>query len=176
MKRFTDAGRAAVDAGNLYAGLSLALMIPDICGSLEDAGPGKSKERYTRWFSAWAEPKFTFGIGVNNETQVFVSAEDCYSLRCSLIHSGQSYVSGRFNRFEFFDDTGNVHLNAFEIPGQQGGSFLQLQASLFSKTMFDAADEWDVAKSNDADVQKEKEKLLVIRSSGYVSPGGIQFV
>jgi hypothetical protein len=35
MKRFTDAGRRALRDNNLYAALSLALTIPDICGSLE---------------------------------------------------------------------------------------------------------------------------------------------
>jgi hypothetical protein len=48
MKRFTDAGRRAIADKNDYAALSLALMIPDICGSLEDPGPGKSQERYER--------------------------------------------------------------------------------------------------------------------------------
>ena len=51
MNRFTDAGRRAIEDKNDYAALSLALMIPDICGSLEDPGPGKSRERYERGLS-----------------------------------------------------------------------------------------------------------------------------
>src|SRR5215831_12861852 len=81
MKRFTDAGRQAIAAKNNYAALSLALMIPDICGSLEDPGPGKSQRRYERWFKQWAEPKF-----------VNLSAEECYQLRCSMIHSGSAEI------------------------------------------------------------------------------------
>jgi hypothetical protein len=43
MKRFTDAGRSSLKEGNNYAALSLALMLPDICASLEDPGPNKSR-------------------------------------------------------------------------------------------------------------------------------------
>src|SRR5437762_2896258 len=92
MKRFTDAGRAAVQSDNLYAALSLALMIPDICGSLEDPGPGKSKARYIAWYSKWALPKFTFKVGGSPAPIEFVSADDCYQLRCGLIHSGSAEI------------------------------------------------------------------------------------
>jgi hypothetical protein len=183
MKRFTDAGRAAIDAGNFYAGLSLALMMPDICGSLEDPGRGKSEARYVRWCKVWVEPKFTSETAPDGKPVVFISAEDCYQLRCSLIHSGQSYIDPSkirdFNRFEFFDETVGAHLNRFQrvrVGGQDFGGFLQLKADRFSLTMFEAADEWDAAKANDADVQKEKAKLLVIRSKGFtVGRGGVTF-
>jgi hypothetical protein len=104
---------------------------------------------------------------------VFISAEDCYKLRCSLIHSGQSYIDHPkgegLNRFEFFDETVDGHLNRLQVSftGEQGSDgFLQLKASNFSRTMFNAADEWDAAKANDAAVQQEKAKLLVIHSTG----------
>jgi hypothetical protein len=63
MKRFTDAGRAAIEAGNLYAGLSLALIVPDICSSLERPGTSDSKERYIEWCRVWVQPKFTRQVG-----------------------------------------------------------------------------------------------------------------
>src|ERR1035437_5070238 len=85
MKRFTDAGRRALKDGNNYAALCLALMLPDICASLEDPGPNKSQARYVRWFRKWVEPKYT---SVTSDRRVWISAEDCYQLRCSLIHSG----------------------------------------------------------------------------------------
>ena len=178
MKRFTDAGRAAIDAGNLYAGLSLALMIPDICASLEDPGPGKSKERHVRWFRDWAEPKFTSRLG-SGMRHVFISAEDCYRLRCSVVHSGQSYIDDQntkgLNRFEFFDETVGAHLNWFQLnfaDGRCAEGFLQLKASSFSRTMFEIANEWDSAKANDAAVQQQKAKLLLVHSKGARLGGG----
>lgn len=182
MKRFTDAGRQSVASGNLYAGLSLALMIPDICASVEDPGPGKSQARYVRWCRQWVEPKFTGHPG--GRPHVFVSAEDCYQLRCSLIHSGSAEIDPNkvreLKRFEFFDQTVGTHLNWFgkvTINGVECGNFLQLKAADFSETMFKAGDEWENAVANNAEIQQEKAKLLVIRSKGFAvgGPGGIVF-
>lgn len=64
MKRFTDAGRKSIKDDNLYSALSLALMMPDICGSLENPGPNKSRARYIAWYDKWALPKFTVKVGL----------------------------------------------------------------------------------------------------------------
>jgi hypothetical protein len=177
MRRFTDAGRAAIASDNLYAALSIALMIPDICASLEDPGPGKSKARFIRWFSEWAQPKFTAQIGPFGETTVFISADDCYQLRCSLIHSGTAEIEpgtkAVLDRFIIFDKSAGMHLNLFTgniIDGVEQ-SFLQIKADQFSETMYQSAEEWDAAVSADAKIQAEKAKLLVIRSKGYAYSG-----
>jgi hypothetical protein len=174
MKRFTDAGRTAIDAGNLYAGLSLALTLPDICASLENPGPGKSRARYIAWSQTWAVPKFT---GPNGLT--FISAEDLYQLRCSLVHSGSADLDPNhgnvLERFVFFDETTGSHMNRFDglfINGVRQPSFLQLRAALFSGDLYDAADEWDASVLGNAQVQSEKAKLLTIQSAGFVIGGG----
>lgn len=181
MKRFTDAGRMAIVEKNLYAGLSLALMIPDICTSLEDPGPGKSQARYIRWCKAWVEAKFTSPARPNRPAKVFVSAEDCFQLRCSLVHSGRSDIEPKkqniLQRFEFFDDSCGSHLNWVEgtvLNGVPQPNYLQLKVDKFSLTMFDAADEWDASVTGDQAIQAEKAKLLVIHSQG-TSIGGIDF-
>jgi hypothetical protein len=174
MKRFTHAGRQAIASKNLYAALSLALMIPDICGSIEDPGPRKSQKRYERWFKQWAEPKFTSDF----DGHVFISAADCYQLRCSLIHSGRGEIAADkqsiLESFEFFDDTEPVHLGWFSgntINGIKQPSVLVLTASHFSVSLYDAAEEWDAAVANDATIQAEKAKLLVIRSGSFNMQG-----
>lgn len=106
MKRFTDAGRKAIADGNLYAGLSLALTLPDICASLEDPGPGKSQKRYESWCKQWLEPKFTRKHSLTGTMLVYVRAEDVFQLRCSLIHSGTAEIKPKkrtgVDRFVFF--------------------------------------------------------------------------
>lgn len=172
MKSFTDAGREAIKQGNLYAALSLALMIPDICGSLVDPGPGRSKQRYVDWYTAWLLPKFTKEIGPSRERTVLISADDCYQLRCSLIHSGTAEIeAGRnsaLDRFVFFDESAGAHLNDFQVGATH---FMQLKASAFANTVFDAADEWDKNVSNDTDIQAEKAKLLIIHKKGDTISG-----
>jgi hypothetical protein len=156
-------------------------MMPDICGSLEDPGPAHSRVRYIRWCKKWVEPKFTRPATSIVATMVFLSAEDCYQLRCSLIHSGRSDIEPTkvdvLQRCEFFDDTAGAHLNRvgrIEINGVVQPNYLQLKSDMFSLTMFDAADEWDAFVANDPLVQAEKSKLLVIHSKG-TTIGGIRF-
>lgn len=170
MKRFTNAGRTSIAAGNLYAGLSLALTLPDICGSLEDPGPGKSRQRYVSWCKAWLEPKYTRRVGSSRfgRELVFLSGEDCYKLRCSLIHSGSAEFdqpeAQSTSRIEFFDETSGSHLN--RVKGADGTTFLQLKVSNFSHDIFDAVDKWDVATSSNSIVKINKGTLLTIRSAG----------
>ena len=178
MKRFTDAGRRAMADGNLYAGLSLALTLPDVCGSLEDPGPGKSQKRYERWCKQWLEPKFTRGKNpLTGNPMVFIRAEDIFQLRCSLIHSGTAEIDlakrTGLDRFIFFDRTTGAHLNKFEKCVFNGVevNIIQLSADLFSQEVFTAVDEWDAALASDQQVLAEKSKLLFIHSKGAVIHG-----
>jgi hypothetical protein len=154
MKRFTDAGRQALADKNNYAALSLALMIPDICGSMEDPGPNRTQRRYKKWFKQWAEPKF------GN----LLSAEECYRLRNSMIHSGSAE-----SMFVFLVGPKASHLMRQEfnvINGVPAPKRLVLEVSRFCETIYQAADEWDrdSAVNLNPVVRKEKAKLLVIRS------------
>jgi hypothetical protein len=181
MKRFTGAGRQAIAGGNLYAGLSLALTLPDICASLEDPGPGHSQKRYERWCKEWLEPKFTGPKNpLTGNPMVFIRAEDIFQLRCSLIHSGTAEIDPAkrtgVDRFIFFDQTTGTHLNKFEKCQFNGVEFnlVQLKADMFSEEVFKAVDEWDAAMATNQQVQDEKAKLLLIRSKGAVIYG-VQF-
>ena len=177
MKRFTEAGRRALADKNWYSGLTLALMIPEICASLEDPGPGKSRQRYVAWCRKWLEPKFTAEIGPERVVKVLLSAEDCYQARCSIIHSGTAEIEASrrqsLDRLEFFESGGHRNLVA---GGTHNGvaqpNYLQLRVDLFSEDVFAAAEEWDESVTENAKVQAEKAKLLVIHGPG-TSLGGI---
>jgi hypothetical protein len=57
------------------------------------------------------------------------------------------------------------------VNGVRQENYLQLRADLFSEAMFEAADAWDTAKAGDANVEKEKAKLLVISTKGDIVGG-----
>jgi hypothetical protein len=178
MKRFSGAGRQAIAGGNLYAGLSLALTLPDICASLEDPGPGKSQKRYERWCEEWLEPKFTFGKNpLTGNPVVFIRAEDIFQLRCSLIHSGSAEIDvpkrTGLDRFIFFDQSTEAHLNKFDncVFNGVAANLIVLSAEKFSEEVFSAVGEWDAATATDQKVQDEKAKLLFIHSKGAVLYG-----
>lgn len=182
MKRFTSAGRAAIEVGNLYAGFVMALMIPDICSSLENPGPGKSEKRYIAWCKKWLESRFTSNVGPERRQHIFVTAEDCYQIRCSVIHSGRSDIYAKKRKklgsFEFFDKEVGSHLNWFGeimVNGAMHPGFLQLRADKFAEEIFFAAEEWDSSVLDNKKIQEEKKKLLRIHSKGTTFPGGITF-
>jgi|HubBroStandDraft_4_1064222.scaffolds.fasta_scaffold82519_2 hypothetical protein len=182
MKRFTDAGRQAIADGNLYVALSLALMIPDICASLEDPGPGKSKARYLRWCKQWMVPEYTTSKAtlLTGKPLVLITEDQLYQLRCSLIHSGSDEIDEKnrtgIDRFFFFDQTRLGGLNKFEkcaVNGQEI-NIICLGAAEFCAKMFAVADEWDTSVAMNEDVQKEKAKLLSLYSKGAVLYGVIK--
>jgi hypothetical protein len=181
MQRFTDAGRHSFKEGNVYAGLSLALTLPDICASLEDPGPGKSQKRYERWCRQWLQPKFTSPPGpFRSEPWVWITAEDVFQLRCSLIHSGRAEIEPSkrtgVDRFLFFDQSAKSHMMKFENCSLGGvtANLVQVKADLFSEEVFKAVDEWDASVAGDTKIQAEKAKLLFIHSGGALIHG-IQF-
>lgn len=174
MKRFTDAGRLAIKCGNLYAALSLALTIPDICGSLEDPSPGKSQVRYQRWCKQWIEPKYTTQTNdpMTGKPFVWITDDQIFQLRCSLIHSGSDEIEETkrtgIDRFFFFDQTRPTSIQKFASCKFNGVdvNIICLNAADFCEKMFEAAEAWDMSVAGNAAVQTEKEKLLFIHSKG----------
>jgi hypothetical protein len=158
MRRFTDAGRAALGADNLYAALSLALTLPDICGSLEDPGEGKSRLRYVRWCKQWLQPVYTSNI--MGKEVVFLTAEQCYKLRNSLIHSGSSDVRTDGLQHIAFVAWENMHrIKTNEV--------MLLSTAIFSRDVYAAVDAWDAATAANRQVQIEKDRLLKIHTEGF---------
>lgn len=179
MRRFTDAGRQAVAKENWYSALTLGLVIPEICASLEQPGPGKSQKRYEAWARKWLEPDFTRKIGYPAKEHVFLSAEDIFQARCSIIHSGTAEIDGKrrahLDRFEFFTDGPHMNwVSGTTINGVAQPNYLQLRVDMLCETIFRAAERWDESVLNDAVIQAEKAKLLVIHSPG-TAIGGIRW-
>jgi hypothetical protein len=85
-----------------------------------------------------------------------------------MIHSGSAEIQrGILDRFVFLDHTGTLHMVRFQSNLSDGVAVpnaLVLLVSKFSETIYQAADEWDTSMKNNAAVQAEKAKLLVIHS------------
>jgi len=91
-----------------------------------------------------------------------------------LIHSGSAEIEpgkqSALERFVFCGRNVGAHLNRVEGSMLNGERhyFLLLKADRFSETMFQAAEEWDAAITNDAKIQLEKRKLLVIHEVPFM--------
>lgn len=68
---------------NLWGALALALILPDICGKVED----NNKLRYIRWYD-----KYVTGEKPSKypDDVPFINGDLIYKLRCAFLHSGSN--------------------------------------------------------------------------------------
>src|SRR4051794_4573981 len=94
--------RRALDAGLFYLAVMLTLALPDICGALESKDGRAHPSRYKRWY-------------IDNVAHLFepMVADDCYSLRCGVLHQGRSEIVSKALPY------GRV---IFMLPNSFGGS------------------------------------------------------
>lgn len=170
MERFTNSIRTALQAGDWYGALTTAIMLPDICGRMETPNEG-SNRRYARWFTEWVEPLYTMDLF--GERHVFLSGNDCYALRCSLLHEGGENIEKQKAR----EALGNFHfieppLNGGSVHKMQSNQSLLLQVDIFCSDVADAVDKWVKSDSaNTPEVLERMNGLLLIRDVS----GGIKF-
>lgn len=159
--------RNALQEENWYAALFVTLTLPDICVALES---NKScGEKYSQWFESHL-----------TEYQGFLSGNDCYALRCSLLHQGKDDISDQrlrdaLEHYVFL--TKGPHCNLWkdsEINGVKT-SFLQLNVGKFCEDMCLAVEKWLIKDSNNSDIQKRLKDTLEIHEPGYVHLGVIKF-
>jgi hypothetical protein len=167
MKRFRDSIERSLMSENWYGALSMALMLPDICGGIETPEKG-SKARYIDWFNRYLLNLYTAPVGIELRMHVFLHGEDCYALRCSYLHEGGAVIVAQKARkaldaFHFVAPPPNgnqVHMN-------QRDNALQLQVDIFCREVCAAVAEWveDVVRGN-AELEARLGNLLVIHELG----------
>lgn len=115
MRRFTDAIRQAVASRNWFGAVYIALAMPDICAKLENPKAAGSESRYRKWFDRYLASKYNADLPGGKHT--FLSAGDCYALRCSILHEaseeiGQQRASDVLKRV-YFTTLGShlIHVN-----------------------------------------------------------------
>jgi len=85
MENIINSARESIKTGNYYGALFIALTLPDICSAL---GNGTTNgDLYAKWFE-------------DNLLQYkrFCSGNDCYALRCALLHQGKDNITEQKKR------------------------------------------------------------------------------
>ncbi len=141
MNRFIRSIERSLEEKNWYAALALALALPDICANVCFPDMG-SQRRYVNWFKQYMQPKYTSHIGPEREEHIFLRGEDCYALRCALLHEGTHDITEQRARevlenFQFVvpPDGWTVHCN-------QNNNSLQLQVDEFCRDICAAVNQW----------------------------------
>lgn len=173
MERFTVAVRAALDQDNWYAALSLALLLPDICGRLECPKEG-SQSRYVRWYNKWLLTKYS-SKSAWDEPQVFLSGRDCYALRCAFSHEGREDVSEQrardvLSRFTFNTPHPNISIHCNRINDS-----LQLDVEEFATDICEAVEVWAAKNRWDPEISSRMAGLVTIHDTASGVPEVLAF-
>jgi hypothetical protein len=132
MREYLEQVGRVAETGLYYVTLQSALVIPDMCAGLE-ANDGKSTGAlYEAWFDEHVAPRYV----VNGRR--FVTGEDCWGLRCAMLHLGRFRPHrGAYERVVFVEPHGQgvIHNNVM-------GNALSLEVTIFTRDMIESAEDW----------------------------------
>ncbi|MEB0108272.1 hypothetical protein [Pseudomonas sp. MH9.3] len=170
MERFLKSIEKSLDDSNWYSALYMSLTLPDVCSSLETADGKTDGKKFARWFDRYM--KETYSMKMHGQTTVFMAGDDCYVLRCSLLHQGLTDVGhqrakGVLDRFYF--TTMNMHRIRI-------GNVLHLNVKIFCEEMVASVRLWvEDFNKNYPDKVGRLSQLIHIHSTSY-SIGGVNFL
>jgi hypothetical protein len=171
MRRLLTAVRLSLTTRNWYSALFVALSIPDICGRLEDP-TRNATDRYLDWFR-----KYLSGVYCASPEHPFLTPEDCYALRCALLHQGAGDITTQKRRkildeFCFFAPGSQglgplrlghcVRLTNVKINDGEFSDALCLDVTNFCEDMCKAVEKWLEDVAGNPEVQARMEDLLTI--------------
>jgi hypothetical protein len=144
-----------------YSSLALALTIPDICGSIDYPAEPSVGKRYRDWFTDWCWM-----------LQSYMSAADCYALRCSYLHTAAEQFHGTAApwadlshiQFTSGQDRGVWATNYLPSPSESGQKpAVRMPIEDFCRGMATCADGWWTQRGSDPQVVAALNRLLEIR-------------
>lgn len=168
MEQLTSAITQALENENWYAALSLSLTAPDICARLESDDQRTDGSRYAEWFQKNLAHLYRIQVGVENKEIAFLTGNDCYALRCALLHEGTADITSQrrrevLNSFHFIAD--GAHCNRISHDGRE---ILQLSVKTFCSEICDAVKLWLVGfRKHQADKVGRLDELLTIQTGSH---------
>ncbi len=101
MQNLLDQIQKGLEADLYYLSLFTALAIPDICGAIDSKNGKADSSKYRKWFDEYVAPKY----------KGFLTGEDCYAFRCSLLHQGSSqHPKSSYSRILFVEPTATTNV------------------------------------------------------------------
>lgn len=140
----------AIEAGFYCLPVVLAAALPDMCAALESDDGRSSAVKYKAWFNRWVSHKMTF-----------ISADDCYSFRCGVVHQGRmGNLQHNVARILFPLPSSNYFANNLVNDAYLYG------VREFCTDMVDCTNDWYAAKADDANVLNNAKNLMRIHPNG----------
>lgn len=167
MNNLINSTELSLQNKNWHAALSLALLIPDICGKIEDYNALSSK-RYAQWFDKHLACQYNG----------FLSGDDCYAFRCALLHEWSSDIEKQKSKDiidRFWLISNGPHCNKFSQcyfgnTEHDGKEILQLSVQNFCHDIIIATKAW----INDSSIAKNHYKMIQIHENGFLIGGNLR--
>ena len=142
----------AIAGGLFYAAINMSLTLPDICGALESQDGKTSGLKYKAWYAAHI-----------CDNTPWLTAEDCYSLRCGVLHEGNfGHGNMQYCRVIFTLPDGRNNLLINNIVNK---AYLT-DAVDFCTGMVAAVRQWYATAKNTTTVQANISKIFEFRAQG----------
>lgn len=169
MERFISAVRFSLETGNWYSALFLALTMPDICCRLASENNKTNGLKYAAWFNKFVGSKYQHVFPGGFGLMVFMSGDDCYALRCAMLHGGEADVTSQrvkslVNSFHFTTSTG--HCNRVD-------NLLQVDVSIFCNDICDGVLQWYAGFKDRTDFKEKIDSLIVVHTGDSTTPDGL---
>ena len=142
-----------------YMAVAVSLTLPDICAALESQSGKTSGPQYKKWYR-------------DNLAQTFhqMTDDDCYSLRCGVLHQGRfGHAKSQYDRIIFTMPHPVVTLAEGTVMRDIGGlseNVLRYDADWSCKEMVSAARRWFSDMQTDPNVQVNLPRLVRFRQNG----------
>ncbi|GGX11044.1 hypothetical protein GCM10007242_16340 [Pigmentiphaga litoralis] len=139
-------------SNNYFSAITTALLVPDICGALGSNDGVATGAKFRQWYDE--------NLAAQYES---LTAVDCYSLRCGVVHQGR-FGGGR----------GQYARVLFTVPNAQNNTFhriiindcLNLDAIRFCTDVVNAGRHWFAQNQTDANVVANLPRLVQFRPDG----------
>ncbi|MFH1158801.1 MAG: hypothetical protein V1721_08015 [Pseudomonadota bacterium] len=146
MKDFIKQIESALNSNLYLVALFSSLAIPDICGAAESENGFADKQKYIDWYDKHAK-----------HISSFLSGEDCYYFRCSLLHQGSTqHLSGTHRRILFVEPGSTACILHNNIMN----GALNIDVRIFCTGMLMAARTWIIQNENTEKYKRNMEKFV----------------
>ena len=147
MKDFLVQIKNGLDANLYLLSLFSALAIPDLCGAMSSENGEASAEKYKIWFDRYAAPKYNG----------FLSGEDCYFFRSSLLHQGSSqHPKSNYKRVLFVEPSATTNIFHNNIVNDA----LNIDVRIFCNDLISGAEKWLEENENTGLYKKNYDKFM----------------
>lgn len=165
MQNLISALNKCLESENWYAALSMAIAMPDICGSFDYPSETSSETKYVKWFDNYLKHNYTHEVGAEHKVITFLSGSDCYALRCAYLHYGSDNIEKQrakkaLDKFSFFSPSRWITAHS-NLSSDKRINKLQLQVDIFCRDILKAVKSWYQSKSEDERKEIDSQLLII---------------